>query len=142
MGEIELIEEEIKDISKRLIEYQKQYYQDSKSVVSDKEYDALTDRLIALETSYPQLKLSTSPTSRVGSDLLSTFDEVKHTTPMLSLDKVYTSQGITEWMNKSSQKTGNSLSFTIEEKIDGVSLVLYYQNGVLDKAVTRGNGYV
>ena len=93
MGEIELIEEEIKDISKRLIEYQKQYYQDSKSVVSDKEYDALTDRLIALETSYPQLKLSTSPTSRVGSDLLSTFDEVKHTTPMLSLDKVYTSQG-------------------------------------------------
>jgi len=57
MGEIELIEEEIKDISKRLFEYQKQYYQDSKSVVSDKEYDALTDRLIALETAYPQLKL-------------------------------------------------------------------------------------
>ncbi len=142
MGEIDVIREEIRNISERLREYQKQYYQDSKSVVSDKEYDALTDRLIVLETSYPQLKLPTSPTARVGSDLVSTFNEVEHTTPMLSLDKVYTSEGIVEWMNKSRQKSDRPLSFTIEEKIDGVSLVLYYQNGKLDKAVTRGNGYV
>lgn len=142
MGENDLIKEEMKNISDRLNEYQKYYYQDSKSLVSDKEYDALIDRLIALETSYPQYKSPTSPTSRVGSDLLSTFDEVEHTTPMLSLDKVYTSEGIVEWMRKSDLKTNNNLSFTIEEKIDGVSLVLYYQNGILDKAVTRGNGYV
>ncbi|NCB01895.1 MAG: DNA ligase (NAD(+)) LigA, partial [Spirochaetia bacterium] len=142
MGEIDLIKEEINDISSRLTEYQRQYYQFSKSLISDKEYDALLDRLIALERRYPQFALSSSPTTRVGSDLSSTFDEVTHTTRMLSLDKVYTGEGIKEWMRKSNEKSKNNLSFTIEEKIDGVSLVLYYQDGVLDKAVTRGNGYV
>ncbi len=142
MSEIDLIKEEILNISARLAHYQKQYYQFSISEVSDKEYDALIDRLIVLEKAYPELKLPSSPSSRVGSDLVSTFDEVEHTTPMLSLDKVYTSSGILEWMNKSIGKSNRDLSFTIEEKIDGVSLVLYYQNGVLDKAVTRGNGYV
>ncbi len=142
MNEIDLIKEEILNISARLTHYQKQYYQFSISEVSDKEYDSLIDRLIALEKAYPELKLPSSPSSRVGSDLVSTFDEVEHTTPMLSLDKVYTSSGIIDWMNKSIGKSNRDLSFTIEEKIDGVSLVLYYQNGALDKAVTRGNGYV
>ena len=142
MGKIDIIEEEIRQLSKRLNEYQKHYYQNSISIVSDKEYDELTDRLIALETSYPQFKLPSSPTNRVGSDLVSTFDEVEHTTPMLSLDKVYVGSHIVDWMNKNSQKSDKTLSFTIEEKIDGVSLVLYYENGILEKAVTRGNGYV
>lgn len=142
MDELNLIKEEMRKISEKLHEYQKYYYQDSKSVVSDKEYDELNDRLITLESAYPHLKSPSSPTLRVGSDLASEFEEVEHTTRMLSLDKVYSGEGIVEWMKKSSQKVDKELSFTIEEKIDGVSLVLYYQDGILERAVTRGNGFV
>ncbi len=142
MGEIDKIKEEIKELSDQLNIYQKEYYQNNAPTISDNEYDALMDRLIELERQYPQLVLPDSPSHRVGSDLTGSFPEVKHQYPMLSLDKVYTSEGIVSWINKSCQKANRLLSFTLEEKIDGVSLVLYYQNGVLDKAVTRGNGLV
>ncbi|MCK5674366.1 MAG: NAD-dependent DNA ligase LigA, partial [Spirochaetales bacterium] len=68
--------------------------------------------------------------------------EVTHTIPVLSLDKGYTVENIREWMDKTVIKAGNSLSFVVEEKIDGVSIVLYYKNGILDLAATRGNGTV
>ncbi len=142
MEHIESVEQEIRELRSLLNRYQNEYYKDSLPSVSDMHYDALMDQLIALEEAHPELKSDDSPSLRVGSDLSSSFPEVAHTSPMLSLDKVYESEGIIQWMARHAKNGWDSLTYTIEEKIDGVSLVLYYTDGVLEKAVTRGNGFV
>ena len=110
--------------------------------VSDAEYDRLFDRLSSLELEFPELKTVDSPTSRVGSDLGNDFPEKTHTIPVLSPDKAYTAQAVKAWMEKLIAQSGEKLSFSAEEKIDGSSIVLYYSNGILESAVTRGNGSV
>jgi len=136
------IKEEVADLSEKLRAYQKAYYVDSHPLVSDQEYDRLFDRLVQLETAFPELKSLDSPTVRVGSDLTSDFPEVTHTIPVLSLDKAYSAEAILSWIKKSEEKMDEDLSFVIEEKIDGVSMVLYYEDGVLVRGVTRGNGTI
>ncbi len=133
---------EIRKLSDLLSLYQNAYYLQNKPLVSDLEYDGLFDRLTALEQDNPELVLPDSPTLRVGSDLAADIPEVEHTIPVLSLDKTYTVEGVRDWMEKTIVHTGNSLSFVVEEKIDGVSIVLYYKKGILDLAATRGNGSV
>ena len=142
MGISGSVEQRIDELIRLLNRYQKEYYQDSSPSVSDIHYDALMDELLALEAAHPELKRKDSPSVRVGSDLSSSFPEVAHTAPMLSLDKVYESEGIVQWMMRHQKNGWKDLSYTIEEKIDGVSLVLYYRDGLLEKAVTRGNGYI
>lgn len=142
MDNNEKIIEEIKEISNKITAYQKAYYIDAKPSVSDREYDRLFDRLLFLEKEYPALKLSDSPTQRVGSDLDSTFEEVEHTIPVLSLDKAYSGDEIINWMTKCQTKENLELNFVLEQKIDGISIVLYYEKGLLIKAVTRGNGLI
>ncbi|NQT59291.1 MAG: NAD-dependent DNA ligase LigA [Bacteroidetes bacterium] len=129
-------------LSDKLRDFQNAYYRTGRPEVSDLEYDRLFDELLRLEGENPELRLPDSPTYRVGSDLSSDLPEVTHSIPVLSLDKAYTLEAIMEWMQKTAVKGGRDLSFTVEEKIDGVSIVLYYEQGVLKKAVTRGNGYV
>ncbi len=136
------VEQRMDELIRLLNRYQKEYYQDSSPSVSDTRYDALMDELLALEAAHPEYRRNDSPSVRVGSDLSSSFPEVPHTAPMLSLDKVYESEGIVQWMMRHRRNGWNDLSYTIEEKIDGVSLVLYYRDGQLEKAVTRGNGYI
>ncbi|MCK5200796.1 MAG: NAD-dependent DNA ligase LigA, partial [Spirochaetales bacterium] len=141
MNKRELVEE-IRKLSDLLSLYQHEYYVKNQSLVSDLEYDRLFDRLLALEHEYPELRLPDSPSGRVGSDLANDIPEVAHTIPVLSLDKGYTVENIREWMDKTVTRAGSDLSFVVEEKIDGVSIVLYYKNGILDLAATRGNGSV
>jgi DNA ligase (NAD+) len=130
------------DLRTRILRYQREYYLEGRPSVSDREYDRLFDQLVELEKQFPELKTPDSPTHRVGSDLDSEFPEVRHSVPILSLDKAYTPEEVYEWMGKSSQAVGQALSFVLEEKIDGISIVLYYRGGYLYQAVTRGNGYV
>ncbi len=134
--------EEIQSLTEKLISYQDTYYKEGVSLVSDSEYDRLTDRLIELEKEYPEYALPTSPTRRVGSDLTSDFPEVEHTIPVLSLDKAYSKDEVLSFFSRSIEKEGGALSFVAEEKIDGISMVLYYEGGILTRAVTRGNGSV
>lgn len=141
MNKRELVEE-IRKLSDLLSLYQHEYYLKNQSPVSDLEYDRLFDRLLTLEQENPELRLPDSPSGRVGSDLSNDIPEVIHTIPVLSLDKGYTVENIREWMDKTVVRAGSSLSFVVEEKIDGVSIVLYYKNGILDLAATRGNGSV
>jgi DNA ligase, NAD-dependent len=136
------IKQEIESLREKLLQYQKAYYVDGASPVSDSEYDLLFDRLSALEKEYPEYDSPDSPTKRVGSDLSSDFPEVEHTIPVLSLDKAYSADAVLSFMDKSEKKAEGDLSFVVEEKIDGVSMVLYYEDGVLIRAVTRGNGFV
>lgn len=133
---------EVQSLSELLRMYQKAYYVDNHPLVSDLEYDKLFDRLQYLENEHPQFRFPDSPTLRIGSDLSSDFPEVTHTIPVLSLDKAYSSSAVVSWIQKTESKSGQALGFVIEEKIDGISIVLYYEKGLLVRAVTRGNGLV
>ncbi len=130
------------ELSRKLRELQHAYFIESKPLVSDQEYDGLFDELIDIEKRFPELAAPDSPTQRVGSDLTQELPEVEHTIPVLSLDKSYTAEDLSSWIEKTRRNAGRELSFVCEEKIDGSSIVLYYQNGLLARAVTRGNGVV
>jgi DNA ligase (NAD+) len=136
------LEEEVEDLIEQLRRYQQAYYVDNRPLVSDLAYDHLFDRLVALETEHPQLRRQDSPTQRVGSDLDSSFPEVRHTIPVLSLDKAYSDAQLLAWIEKTEHKVSQDVGIVIEEKIDGISIVLYYEEGLLVRAVTRGNGTV
>ncbi len=132
--------DEIKTLTDLLLKYQHEYYVLNKPTVSDREYDLLFDKLQFLEKKYPQYASENSPVKRVGSDLTSELPEVKHTVPVLSLDKVYNVPDLLKWIEKLKKVSSNNPVLIVEEKIDGISIVLYYKNGILEKAVTRGNG--
>ena len=136
------VKSEMEKLVKKLSEYQRAYYVDSKPLVSDMEYDRLYDELAKLEKENPELVLPDSPTHRVGSDLTNDFPEFRHTIPVLSLDKAYSRDEVVSFMEKTIAKQQKDLSFVAEEKIDGISMVLYYEKGLLVRGVTRGNGEV
>ncbi len=138
----------IAELSEKLLKYQHAYYVLAHPLVSDQEYDRLADELVRLEAQHPDLARPDSPTQRVGSDLTQELPEVRHTVPVLSLDKAYTTEEVAAWLEKAARGAAGpdgssaALSFVGEEKIDGSSIVLYYERGVLARAVTRGNGLV
>ena len=132
----------VAELSRLLLDYQHAYHVLARPLVSDREYDRLFDELVRLETERPDLARPDSPTRRVGSDLVQELPEVAHTLPVLSLDKAYSDAEVAAWVEKTARNAGERLSFVCEEKIDGSSIVLYYERGVLARAVTRGNGLV
>ena len=136
------IKKRIEELTNDLLRYQEAYYVQGKSLISDSEYDGLFDELARLEREHPEYASPNSPTVRVGSDLTSDFPEVKHTIPVLSLDKAYSVEEVLAFMTKCEEKGKENLSFVEEEKIDGISMVLYYEDGLLVRGVTRGNGSV
>lgn len=135
-----MLVEEVGMLSELLRRYEREYFVDARPTKTDSEYDRLLDRLQAIEEEYPSLRMVDSPTNRVGSSLSSDLPEVEHTIPVLSLDKVNTPTELEKWLQKIPKDEHSSLDFTIEEKIDGVSLILYYEDGVLVRGVSRGNG--
>ncbi|MBN1525231.1 MAG: NAD-dependent DNA ligase LigA [Spirochaetales bacterium] len=132
----------IEELTVLLAQYQHAYYILAQPSVSDREYDRLNDELIALEKEFPDLRLPDSPTLRVGSDLSHDLPEAQHSIPVLSLDKGYSPDEIVSWIKKLEAASSVPLSFVFEEKIDGSSIVLYYEEGLLVRAVTRGNGVI
>lgn len=132
----------IEQLSQELLGHQYLYYVKTRPEISDREYDRLFDELVELEKKYPEYASDNSPTKRVGSDLDNRFPEKEHTIPVLSLDKGYTVEGLEKWLTKTITNAHQPLSFVVEEKIDGASIVLYYKTGKLDTALTRGNGVV
>ena len=105
------VKEEMISLAQKLKIYQDTYYKEGKSLVSDSEYDRLTDRLIALEKEFPEFAAPDSPTKRVGSDLTNDFPEVQHTIPVLSLDKAYSDESVLDFFSRSIEKKGGELSF-------------------------------
>jgi DNA ligase (NAD+) len=131
-----------RELSEALRRHQHAYFVEARPLVSDAEYDRLFDELSAIEREFPELALPDSPVRRVGSDLTQELPEAGHTIPVLSLDKSYGLPELMTWIEKTRKNAGESLSFICEEKIDGSSIVLYYEEGLLARAVTRGNGLV
>ncbi len=136
------LKSEIDSLVGKLNKYSAAYYKDARPLVSDAEYDRLYDRLVKLETEHPELKSPYSPTQRVGDDAIQGFEDVKHTIPVLSLDKAYGIADLENFRQRIFKAGFRDVSFSLEEKIDGLSVVLYYEHGSLSRAVTRGNGIV
>ncbi len=132
----------MEELARELLRHQHLYYVLARPEISDAEYDRLLDELAQLERRYPQFAGANSPTRRVGSDLDGSFPERAHSVPVLSLDKVYDPAAAAAWLRKTAEACGPGAAFTVEEKIDGASIVLYYEGGELRHALTRGNGLV
>ena len=128
------------EIAAALLKHQYLYYVKARPEISDEEYDRMFDELLRLERKFPQYAGVNSPSRRVGSDLDNTFAEKPHGVPVLSLDKLYRPEELGQWLLKTAAAAGGDVGFTIEEKIDGASIVLYYDRGELQYALTRGNG--
>lgn len=117
------------------------YYQKNKSEISDREFDELLAQLADLEKQFPELQLPDSPTQRVGGTITREFESVAHTYPMLSLGNTYSADELREFDARVSKGLdGASFEYFCELKFDGVSISLTYENGLLSRGVTRGDG--
>lgn len=116
------------------------YYLENSPRITDKDFDILFQKLKKLEDKYPNLISKDSPTLSVGSDFSHSgeFTQFNHKLPVLSLTNTYNEEEVSEWINK----IGIEEIYSVEWKIDGASIILYYQNGILENAVTRGTGGV
>jgi DNA ligase (NAD+) len=121
-----------------------QYYVLDQPEISDTEFDALMKKLQALELKYPQWITPDSPTQRVGGKRSSSFAPYAHSLPMLSLDNVYSENEFLEWWQRVQKALGGTAprEFTVEPKMDGVSLALIYEDGILTHGATRGDGQI
>ena len=117
------------------------YYIDATPEITDQEYDRLYHALLDLEAAHPELVTADSPTQRMHGGIAEGFETVEHTVPMLSLENTYNTADL-ERFHESVLKGlhGEQPTYVIEPKIDGISIAVRYENGILTQAVTRGNG--
>jgi DNA ligase (NAD+) len=135
------VKQRIEFLKKQLNEWSKQYYDLDRPTVSDADYDLLLKELTSLEKQYPQYHTDDSPTNKVGGTISAKFTKVKHNINMLSLSNAFNSEELLKFDNDVKEATKLSdISYTVEPKIDGLSISLYYQDGKLVKALTRGDG--
>jgi len=118
-----------------------EYYTLNNPTITDQEYDSLMDELIKLETNNPSLVRSDSPTVRIGGEVISDFKKVTHSVPMMSLGDIFNEEEIREFDEKI-KKVVKEPNYVCELKIDGLSVSLIYENGLLVRAATRGDGTV
>ena len=130
---------EIKNLREEIKRHNKLYYQEAQPEISDYEYDLLVKKLQNLEETYPEYKEDISPSEIVGSDLQYGAKLVPHKQRMYSLDNVYSLQELDDVISK--MTISNEISLIAEQKIDGFSINLYYENGKLQYATTRGDGF-
>mgnify|MGYP002796933402 CR=1 FL=1 len=130
---METVQQQMKDLVKKLNEAAKAYYQEDREIMSNREYDELYDRLEKMEKE-TGIVLADSPTVNVGYEAVDSLPKETHETPMLSLDKTKDREVLREFIG--SHKT------LLSWKMDGLTIVLTYDHGELEKAVTRGNGVV
>ena len=121
----------LKELTEQLNHYRDAYYNNSESLISDKQYDDLFDELQKLEEK-TSIVLSNSPTKTVGYEVKSKLKKIKHSHPMLSLDKTKSTDDLV--------KFSNGMDCIISLKLDGLTVLNTYNNGVLCQAETRGNG--
>lgn len=133
--------EQLPDIKEVLNYHDWRYYVISEPIITDYEYDTLFKGLQALESRFTELKTEDSPTERVARGKADGFPTVNHLIPMLSLDNSYNKEDLQEYERKALELSGQEkLAFTVEPKFDGASIALIYEDDVLVRAATRGNG--
>ena len=121
-------------------EHNYRYYVLSAPTISDKEFDDKMRRLQELEAAHPEYADPASPTQRVGSDISKEFKQVSHRYPMLSLGNTYSAEDVRDFYERTARLLGEPFEIVAELKFDGTSISLIYEEGVLVRAVTRGDG--
>lgn len=140
-GKAKNIEKEIAELRQQINQHDYSYYVLNSPTVADVEYDALMRRLKELETERPELVTPDSPTQRVSGQPSEGFEEYFHKRPMMSLDNSYSVEDLRDWARRCEKLAeGRSFDFVAELKIDGLSLSLIYDGGLLARGVTRGDG--
>ncbi|MEW4526216.1 NAD-dependent DNA ligase LigA [Maioricimonas sp. JC845] len=138
----ESVRKEIDGLRREIERHNRLYYVEARPEISDTEFDRLLKRLEQLEQEHPEYDSPDSPTHKVGGEPIEGFETVEHRLPMLSIDNVYDTDAVREFdvrVRKFLQRD-EPLDYTVEYKIDGVALSVTYENGLLARAVTRGDG--
>ena len=139
------------DLKQRLSELREQinfhnyrYHVLDDPVISDAEYDRLLNELKRIEAEHPEWITSDSPTQRVGGQVSERFAKVPHPAPILSLANAFSGDDVRDWYTRISRliPEGRKVQFTVEPKIDGLSVVLHYRDGVFVQGATRGDGTI
>lgn len=135
--------EEIEKLRREIVKHDRLYYVEAAPIISDREYDALMERLIELEAQHPELIIPDSPTQRVGGEPLKGFVSLPHSQPMLSLSNTYSREELEDFDRRVREGLdGATYRYTCELKIDGVAVALRYADRRLQTALTRGDGSV
>ncbi len=140
MSSFEEAKKEIEKLRKDIRYYEYKYYVENSPVISDYEFDGILKKLEKLESEYPELITPDSPTQRVGEQTISSFETITHEIPMLSLQNGYDYSDLLEFDKRIKKNINNAIEYVSELKIDGLSISLIYEEGVLRKGVTRGDG--
>lgn len=136
------IEERLKDLRAAIALHDFHYYVQDAPVIPDAEYDALFRSLQQLEQQYPQLITPDSPTQRVGAPPLKAFAQLSHQTPMLSLANAFSEDEVAAFDRRIREALDvDRVGYAVEPKFDGLAVSLVYENGMLAKGATRGDGY-
>ncbi len=133
--------EEIKQLRDALNEHGYRYYVLDAPVISDREYDLLNRRLEELEAQHPEEVTPDSPTQRVGGKILEGFQPYVHEAPLESLQDVFNGEEVAEFCQRMDETLGGGTVYSIEPKVDGLSVALEYRDGVFVRGATRGDGH-
>jgi DNA ligase (NAD+) len=138
------VEDRIKKLRNKIQELNYQYFILNRSEVSEAVRDSLKLELKQLENRFPEFITPDSPTQRVGAPLAGKFAKVKHITPKKSLADAFSIEDMQDWQEKISKMlpAGEKIHYVCELKIDGLNISLHYKNGLLEKALTRGDGVI
>ncbi|BDS09636.1 NAD-dependent DNA ligase LigA [Aureispira anguillae] len=136
---------QIEQLCEVIVYHEWRYYILDQPILSDFEYDSLFKKLEALEKAFPSLLRPDSPTQRVSNDLTEHFETVAHLTPMLSLENSYNAEDLNDFDERvkkhiQAEYTDQDITYCVEPKFDGGTIVLVYENDLLVRAATRGNG--
>ena len=131
--------DELLRLREELKEHSRRYYDEDAPTITDAEYDALLRRLEILEAAHPELDDPTSPTRRVGGHVASGFQPVSHPVPLESLSDVFSEEELTDFCAKMEQESVTR-EYTVEPKVDGLSMALFYEDGIFVRGATRGDG--
>lgn len=132
----------VAELRQLITQYNREYYELDTPTVPDAEYDRLFQELQALEQAHPELQSTTSPTQKVGSQPLASFQSVQHEVPMLSLDNAFDDETFAAFVERIEKRldTAEAIAFCCEPKLDGAAVSLLYEHGQLVRAATRGDG--
>ena len=141
MADYEAIKKRMAELAALIGKYNREYYVENASSISDADFDALMNELRGLEKEYPQFKSKHSPTERVGGEVQSEFKKIPHKRLMLSLGNVYNEDEIAAFDRRTREALNRPVvDYVGEVKIDGLGMSLVYEGGELQYAVTRGDG--
>jgi DNA ligase (NAD+) len=134
-------QKKIEALREKIVHHEYRYYVLDDPEISDAEFDKLMNELKALEKEHPELTTPDSPSQRVGGKPREGFVRVPHSSPMLSLDNAYSEEELRDWERRVHELSGRKeVEYMCELKLDGMSLSLRYQEGRLERGITRGDG--